>query len=431
MRWLEVKQTENLSGSVIVPGSKNSSLALIAAAILGDTPSRLEGIPDIYDIRAIAMIGKRIGLKLEKDLSGHFMVDSSHVHSSHLDQALTSSFRASYYFVGGLLSKYKKVSLGYPGGDNFVDRPIDQHIKIFKAFGAKVELGEKDYTVEAEKLIGADIYFDVLTSGATINAILLAALASGKTNLYNCAKDPEVVDTCNMLNRMGAKITGAGTDSISIHGVNSLVGCNYKVIPDRLIAGAFMMTVGITGGTIALNNVIPEHLSSTISKLKEVGIDFEIDDEKIIVNSMGKVRATRVRTGMYPIFNSDIQQPMTSLLLKAQGNSIVTEKVFPHRFSHIAQLNRLGAEIQVKNNSAFIKGGRTLHGGLVHATDVRAGTCLIMAGLQSDQVTKITGIEHIERGYEDVVKLFDQAGMKLEIRESESNMDGKEYITTA
>jgi UDP-N-acetylglucosamine 1-carboxyvinyltransferase len=431
MRWLEVKQRGPLDGSVIIPGSKNSSLALIAAAVLGDTPTILEGIPDINDIRAIGEIGSRIGLQVSKNDDGHFVVDSSRIHSSVLDQALTSSFRASYYLIGGLLSKYKRVTLGYPGGDNFVERPIDQHMKIFKAFGADVTLEEKQYTVSAEKLTGTDFCFDLLTSGATINAVLLASLAAGITHLHNCATDPEVVDVCQLLNRMGADITGAGTDTIRIRGVKSLTGCRYRVIPDRLIAGAFMMTVGITGGTLTLKQVIPEHVRSIMAKLSEIGIEFESGNDYIIASSQGNIKPTRVRTGMYPVFNSDMQQPITSLLLKAPGYSAVREKVYPYRFSHVAQLNRLGADIQAKNGYAIIKGGRPLHGGYAHATDVRAGTCLIMAGLQSEQATRITGIEHIERGYEDAVHLFGQAGIGLVVHEGEPAPDGTEYTTTA
>ncbi|MGZ9586021.1 UDP-N-acetylglucosamine 1-carboxyvinyltransferase [Paenibacillus marinisediminis] len=433
MKWIEVEKAAPINGSVVIPGGKNSSLALIPAALLGDNETVLQGIPNIYDVQAIERIGKSIGLKIERKSNGDLVVNSDDVFSAELDISLTSSYRASYYFIGGLLHRFKKVTLGYPGGDNFVDRPIDQHIKVFKSFGATVILENNTYTVEAKKLEGCSIYFDVITSGATINAVLLAALASGKTTLRNCAKDPEIVDVCEMLNTMGAKITGAGTDTISITGVQSLTGCTYRVIPDRLIAGAFLMTVGITEGTLILENVIPEHLKSCISKLEEIGMEFEIGDDKIIAYGGNTIRATRIRTGMYPIFNSDIQQPMTSLLLKAKGKSIIADKVYPHRYNHLAQLGRLGAEYQLRKGVARITGGKELHGNMVHATDVRAGTSLILAGLMAEGVTTITGIEHIERGYEDVVKLYASAGITLRKCEGEfnSNIIGGDQITIA
>lgn len=433
MRWIEVDQTGPINGSVHIPGGKNSSLALIPGALLGDTATILHEIPNIYDIRAIEAIGKSIGLIIQRRPNGDLYIDPGKVHSASLDLTLTSSFRASYYFIGALLKKFKKVKLGYPGGDNFVERPIDQHIKVFKSFGATVSLEKNFYTVEAQRLTGTNIYFDVITSGATINAVLLASLAEGKTTLRNCARDPEIVDICEMLNSMGAKISGGGTETIIITGVSSLSGCSYRVIPDRLIAGAFMMTVGITGGSLTLNNVIPAHLSSCISKLQEIGMNFEIYDDQIIAFGGPNIKATRIRTGMYPVFNTDLQQPMTSLLLKAQGKSIIADKVYPYRFSHLTQLARLGAEIKVKKGIARIDGGKPLHGNIVHATDVRAGTSLILAGLMAEGTTKITGIEHIERGYEDVVQLFSAAGITLNKHEGDSPVQllNNNYFTIA
>lgn len=380
---------------------------------MGSDKSVLEGIPNIYDVRTIKNICELIGLEMYFDDEGSCIIDPRNIEKAELHVGMTSSFRASYYFAGALLHKCKRVTLGYPGGDNFVDRPIDQHIKVFRGFGAEVILDKDRYTVAADKLTGCEIYFDMLTSGATMNAILLAVYAEGRTVLRNAALDPEVVDLCNMLNVMGAQITGAGTDTIKIYGVQKLQGCTYKVIPDRLIASAFLMTVGLTKGRITLENVIPEHLKSCISKLQEIGIEIDIDDDKVIATCDSRIRATRVRTGMYPIFNSDIQQPMTSLLLSAQGNSLVTDLIFPHRFSHVPELNKLGAQIKVRDRTAFIKGGNELYGGIVNATDVRAGTCLIMAGLSAEGVTRITGVEHIERGYADAVGLFGAAGIYL------------------
>jgi len=373
----------------------------------------LKGVPDIYDYRAICDIVSGVGVEIRRTPEQDVYIDPRHISSGELDLQKTSTFRASYYFVGSLLAKQRKVKIGYPGGDNFVSRPIDQHIKVWKAFGAEVVLKENYYEVSADKLSGADVYFDMITSGATINALLVAALAQGKTTLRNTAKDPEVVDAANFLNQMGAKISGAGTDTIRIQGVDHLGGCTYRAIPDRLIAGAFFMAAGITGGSITVEEIIPEHLETTIMKLQEIGMEFDVQDTKIISYGDVNLRATRVRTGMYPSFATDLQQPLTPLLLKAQGRSIITEKVFPQRFAHVEQLQRMGANIEIKGSSAFIQGGSPLIGTLVHASDVRAGTALILAGLMAEGKTYITGVEHIERGYENLVASFSSLGAKI------------------
>ncbi|TCZ74026.1 UDP-N-acetylglucosamine 1-carboxyvinyltransferase [Paenibacillus albiflavus] len=434
MRWLEVKQTSNISGHVSIPGSKNSSLALLPAAMLTSDKVIIDGIPDIYDVRVIRKIAESIGVEMHLDSGESCVINAANVENAELPIAMTSSFRASYYFVGALLHKCKSVTLGYPGGDNFVDRPIDQHMKVFRSFGAEIIQGHDRYTVIADKLSGCEIYFDMITSGATMNAVLLAVLAEGTTKLRNAATDPEVVDLCNMLNLMGAQIAGAGTDVIRIQGVKKLHGCTYKVIPDRLIASAFLMTVGLTKGTITVHNVIPEHMKSCLYKLQEVGIEIDVKEDSITASCKGIIRATRVRTGMYPIFYTDIQQPMTSLLLMAEGKSIITDPVYPHRFSHVPELNKLGADIKVRSGTALIKGGNMLYGGIVHATDVRAGTCLIMAGLAAEGVTRITGIEHVERGYADIVRLYESAG--ISIRKCEGDLhrtiaDDCEFTPTA
>lgn len=417
MRWIEVQQSGPLHGSVRIQGSKNSSLALLAAACMGEAPVTLKGIPDILDIRTIQSIASEIGAIITKSADGQITVDPTGIHTAKLNTEKTSAYRASYYFIGALLAKFGKVSIGYPGGDNFVSRPIDQHVKVLKALGARFTFHERHYEVEAERLVGATVYFDTITMGATINAMLAGVLAKGRTELRNAAKDPEVVDTANLLNRMGARISGAGTDTIRIEGVSSLSGCSYTVIPDRLIAGAFLMAAGITKGTITVEDVIPEHLESCLSKLREIGLPLEVKDQTITAYGGERLRATRVRTGMYPALATDLQQPLTALLLQASGRSIVTDKVYPERFNHVPQLRRMGAVIDVRGGSAFIQGGMPLRGSLVHASDVRAGTCLVLAGLAAEGRTVITGIEHIERGYEDVIGLFRQLGAPIVLQE--------------
>lgn len=414
-----------LNGCVHIPGSKNSSLALLAAASLADGLVTLEGIPNIDDVKLIAQIGKDIGLTITRRPSGEIVLDPRYIHSAIIDPGKASAYRASYYFAGALLAKFGRVTVGFPGGDNFVSRPIDQHMKAFQALGATVEFREDHYIVEAKTLRGADIYFDTVTSGATINAILAAVRAQGRTNLYHAAVDPEVVDTAAFLNGLGARIYGAGTDRIRIEGVPYLNGGRHTVIPDRLVAGAFLMSAGITGGTVTVKDVIPEHLGACIAKLSEAGLEMEWGENSITARSTGQIRATRVRATMYPGFATDLQQPMTALLTQAKGKSIVTERVYPNRFNHVPQLRRMGAEIEVRGESAFIHGGRPLVGDWVHATDVRAGTCLVLAGLAAEGCTRITGVEHLERGYEDVIGSFRALGAKLSLHEGETERDGR------
>ncbi|MFD0672610.1 UDP-N-acetylglucosamine 1-carboxyvinyltransferase [Cohnella sp. GCM10027633] len=416
MRYIQMETSGSLNGTVHIPGAKNSSLALLAAACLADDVVTLGGIPRIEDVGIIAGISRDIGMAFKQE-GGTIVIDPRNIHSAVIDPGKASRYRASYYYAGALLSKFGKVTIGFPGGDDFVSRPIDQHLKVFKALGAKVHIFEDYYVVEAAELTGADIYFDMLTSGATINAMLAAVRARGRTILHNAALDPEVVDTAAFLNRLGARIYGAGTARIRIEGVPYLNGGAHSAIPDRLIAGAFLMAAGIHGGRVTVKDVIPEHLGACLAKMEEIGMDVERGENHITASRAGSIKATRIRAGMYPGFATDLQQPMTALLLQAKGKSIVTDRVFPKRFAHVPQLRRLGAEIELRRESAFIRGGLPLQGGWVHATDVRAGTCLILAGLAAEGRTCITGVEHIERGYEDVVGSFQAIGAKLSMRE--------------
>ncbi|QAY65810.1 UDP-N-acetylglucosamine 1-carboxyvinyltransferase [Paenibacillus protaetiae] len=416
MKYIQTEYSGPLSGTVHIPGAKNSSLAVLAAACLADDIVTLEGIPHIDDVRVISDISRDIGMELRRE-GGRIIIDPRWIDNAVIDPGKASSYRASYYFAGALLAKFGKVTIGFPGGDNFVSRPFDQHIKVFEALGAKVTFLNDCFIVEAAELKGADIYFDTLTSGATINAMLAAARASGRTQLHNAALDPEVVDTAAFLNRLGARIYGAGTETIRIEGVPYLTGGTHTIIPDRLIAGAFLMAAGLNGGQVTVTDVIPEHLGACLAKLEEVGVHVECGDQHITAFGSGSLKATRIRAGMYPGFATDLQQPMTALLLQAKGKSIVTDRVFPKRFAHVAQLRRLGAEIELKRESAFIRGGLALYGGWVHATDVRAGICLLMAGLTAEGYTRITGVEHIERGYEDVIGSFRSIGAKVSMHE--------------
>ncbi|TMV50158.1 UDP-N-acetylglucosamine 1-carboxyvinyltransferase [Paenibacillus mesophilus] len=426
MRYIQVEPSGALRGSVHIPGSKNSSLALLAAACLADDVVTLEGIPALDDLRQIAGIAQDIGLDMQRLDNGDMRLDPRYIHSATIDPGKASAYRASYYFAGALLAKFGRVTIGFPGGDDFKSRPIDQHVKAFQALGAKVTFQDDYYVVEASELRGADIYFDTITHGATVNSMMAAVRAKGRTNLYHAAVDPEVVDAARFLNQLGARIYGAGTDHIRIEGVPYLNGGTHSVIPDRLVAGSFLMAAGITGGQITVTDIIPEHLGSCIAKLREVGLEIESGDSSVTAYGTGNVKAARIRTAMYPGFATDLQQPMTALLLTAKGKSIVTDKIFPHRFNHVPQLRRMGADIEVRKESAFIKGGRPLAGGWVHATDVRAGTCLVLAGMVADGHTRITGVEHLERGYTDIIGSLRSLGASISLIERKSDAGSRE-----
>lgn len=423
MRWLQIEKSNFLKGKIKVPGSKNSALGLLAACCVGDEPLILNNIPNISDVRVIFEIAKDIGLRIKKE-NQVLYIDPCNINTGELDLVKSSSYRAAYYFVGALLQKFKKVSIGYPGGDNFGSRPIDQHVKGLKAMGAKFTFHKEYYVVEAEKLKGADIYFDVITCGATINVMLAAVRAEGKTILRNAAVDPEVVDVAILLNKMGANIKGAGTGTITIEGVNKLHGCTHSCIPDRLIAGAFLMTAGITGGNITVEDIIPEHIESCVSKLIEAGVDVQINENSITASRERALKGIKVETAMYPGFGSDYQQPLTSMLVCSEEHSTVIEKIYPNRFNHCIELNKMGADIVIQEGRAIIPGRRKLKGAWVHASDIRAGISLILAGLVAEGITNITGVEHIERGYEDIVSVFTLLGANIKIQE-DSTIEGE------
>jgi len=425
MRWLEVKYSNPLQGSIKIPGSKNSSLGLLAACCLSDGPVFLHNVPDIRDIKVACDIGRDIGMDIKRN-GDCLIVDPRSIHSSYIDPQKSAAFRTAYYFIGSLIAKHKKVCVGYPGGDNIGPRPIDQHIKGLRALGVHFTFHDHYYIAEASSLTGTDIYFDVVTSGATINVMLAAVLAKGKTVLYNAARDPEIVDIAILLNKMGARIYGAGTNTIRIIGVSQLGGCTHSVIPDRLIAGGFLVGAGVTGGTVTVEDVIPEHLESCMEKLSEIGVHIHKTANSITASGNAPLKGTIIKTGMYPAFPSDLQQPFTTLLLKAIGNSTITERIFPQRFDHCIQLNRMGANITLQDGTAYIKGNAHLFGSWVHATDIRAGTALILAGLIAENTTYITGLEHIERGYENVVKDFSSLGADLRVCEDQYEKEASE-----
>lgn len=416
MRWLEVENAGPLFGKVKVPGSKNSTLGMLAASCLCDEVVMLKNVPDILDYKYINDIGQEIGLKLHKN-NECIIIDPRGIYSSDISPEKSTHFRTAYYFAGALIDKFKRVTIGYPGGDNFGLRPIDQHFKGLRAMGAKITLHKDYYSVEAEKLIGADIYFDLITSGGTINLMLSGVKAKGKTILRNAARDPEVVDTAIFLNKMGARIRGAGTSVITIEGVDYLRGCEHTVMPDRLIAGSFLMSAGVTGGSITIEEIIPEHLESCILKLEETGLNIEIGENYISATGGNTIKGVNVKTGMYPGFGTDYQQPLTSMLSIAESESRIVDTIYPERFNNCIQLNRMGADIILKKGYCVIPGRRTLKGTWVHATDIRAGMCLIMAGMSAEGITYITGVEHLERGYAGIINAYAGLGAKIKLIE--------------
>lgn len=391
-----------LKGTIEISGAKNSAVALIPATILADSPTTIDNLPDISDVRVFADLLQEAGgvVDFKKD---RFSLDPSQMEAIPLPNGHVKKLRASYYLMGAMLGRFKKAAVGLPGGCNLGPRPIDQHIKGFEALGAKVSNEKGAIFLHAEELIGARIYLDVVSVGATINIMLAAVRAKGQTIIENAAKEPEIIDVATLLSSMGAKIKGAGTDVIRIQGVESLKGCRHSIIPDRIETGTYMIAASATRGQILLDNVIPKHVESLSSKLREIGVKIKEQDDQIFIDaSEVRFQSADIKTLVHPGFPTDLQQPMTTLLTQAQGTSIVTDTIYSSRFKHIDELRRMGANIKVEGRSAIIYGSTSLSGTKVTATDLRAGAALVIAGLISAGITEISGVEHIDRGYENL-----------------------------
>ncbi|WP_404429761.1 UDP-N-acetylglucosamine 1-carboxyvinyltransferase [Sutcliffiella horikoshii] len=400
MEKLKILGGNKLNGTVRVSGAKNSAVALIPATILADSPVTIEGLPQISDVEILSSLLEEIGgsVSLEgEDLT----VDPSKMIAMPLPSGKVKKLRASYYLMGAMLGRFKKAVVGLPGGCHLGPRPIDQHIKGFEALGATVTNEQGAIYLRAEELRGARIYLDVVSVGATINIMLAAVKAKGRTIIENAAKEPEIIDVATLLSSMGAKIKGAGTDVIRIDGVESLHGCKHTIIPDRIEAGTYMIMAAATGGEMIIDNVIPTHLEPLIAKLREmdVRIDINNDQDQVLVVPGEKLKAVDVKTLVHPGFPTDLQQPMTTLLTKAEGTSIVTDTIYSARFKHVDELRRMNGQIKVEGRSAIINGPVQLQGAKVKASDLRAGAALVIAGLLADGLTEVTGLEHIDRGY--------------------------------
>jgi UDP-N-acetylglucosamine 1-carboxyvinyltransferase len=391
-----------LKGKIQISGAKNSAVALIPAMLLAETATSIDNLPDIRDVRSFTQILENVGARVRLS-NGKLEVDPSHLSCLPLTSGLVKQLRASYYLMGAMLGRFKKAAVGLPGGCNLGPRPIDQHIKGFEALGAKVSTEQGAVFLEAEELHGTSIYLDVVSVGATINIMLAAVRAKGRTVIENAAKEPEIIDVATLLSSMGAKIKGAGTDVIRIEGVDSLHGCQHTIIPDRIETGTYMIAAAATRGKVMLDNVIPKHLESLSAKLRESGVIVEGQDDQILVDATkADFKSVDIQTLVHPGFPTDLQQPFTTLLTQAKGTSIVTDTIYSARFKHIDELRRMGANVKVEGRSAIVYGPSKLHGTKVTASDLRAGAALVIAGLISSGITEINGVEHIERGYEDL-----------------------------
>ena len=408
-----------LKGTVRISGAKNSAVALIPATILADSPVTIEGLPDISDVQILKGLLEEVGGKV--DFTDNKMtVDPSSMISMPLPNGKVKMLRASYYLMGAMLGRFKKAVIGLPGGCHLGPRPIDQHIKGFEALGASVTNEQGAIYLRADELRGARIYLDVVSVGATINIMLAAVRAKGRTVIENAAKEPEIIDVATLLTNMGAKIKGAGTDIIRIDGVDTLHGCQHTIIPDRIEAGTYIILAAAAGEGILIDNVIPQHLESLIAKLREMGVGIEVKDDQMYVRPAEKMKPIDIKTLVYPGFPTDLQQPLTSLLTRAEGTSMVTDTIYSARFKHIDELRRMSATIKVEGRSAVINGPIQLQGAKVKASDLRAGAALVIAGLMAEGVTEVTGIEHIERGYSHIVEKLNGLGATV-WRESLSN----------
>lgn len=389
-----------LRGIVDIYGAKNAALALIPAAILTEEPVIISNLPDVSDINVMLEAVAQLGAQVERLNRHKVRISGAGVHSHQINDDYISKIRASYYLLGALLGRFHEAEVAMPGGCVIGARPIDQHIKGFEALGAKVKISEGNIYAKAEQLTGNHIYFDVVSVGATINIMLAAVMAEGNTIIENPAKEPHVVDLANMLNSMGARIRGAGTDVIRIKGVPKLHKTEYMVIPDQIEAGTFMFAAAITKGEITVANVIPKHLESITAKLVDIGCEVEEYDEAVIVRGCERLSATQVKTLPYPGFPTDMQPQISVALSLASGISTVTESIFENRFKYVTELARMGAKIKVENNTAMISGVKGLVGAKLNAPDLRAGAALVLAALAAEGTSTINNISFIQRGYE-------------------------------
>ncbi|MCC8139896.1 MAG: UDP-N-acetylglucosamine 1-carboxyvinyltransferase [Lachnospiraceae bacterium] len=414
MEQYVIKGGVPLKGEVGIGGAKNAALAILAAANMTDETVRIENLPDVRDINVLLEAMQDIGTRVERVDRHTVMVNGSCVENCIVENENMKKIRASYYLLGALLGKYKKAQVPLPGGCNIGSRPIDQHLKGFKAMGADTRIEHGFIIAEAKRLHGAHIFLDMVSVGATINIMMAASMAEGNTTIENAAKEPHVVDVASFLNSMGARIKGAGTDVIRVTGVQRLHKSDYSIIPDQIEAGTFMFASAVTGGDVLLHNVIPKHLEATTSKLLELGCKVREYDDAIQVIGPEKLHSTHVKTMPYPGFPTDMQPQIAVSLALADGTSIVTESIFENRFRYVDELIRMGAAIKVEGNVAVITGVERFTGAHVNTPDLRAGAALVIAGLAAEGITIVDDIYYIERGYENLDLKLQQLGAQIE-----------------
>lgn len=417
-----IKGGNPLVGEVEIGGAKNAALAILAAAIMTDETVLIENLPDVNDINVMLEAISGIGATVQRIDRHTVKINGSAITDFNIEYDYIKKIRASYYLLGALLGKYKRAEVALPGGCNIGSRPIDQHLKGFRALGADVDIEHGKIVAEAEQLRGTHIYFDVVSVGATINVMMTAAMAEGTTIMENVAKEPHVVDVANFLNSMGANIRGAGTDVIKIRGVKSLHSSEYSIIPDQIEAGTFMFAAACTKGDVTVLNVIPKHLDATISKLIDIGCDVEEFDDAVRVAARGRLRSTQVKTLPYPGYPTDMQPQIGVALALARGTSTITESIFENRFKYLDELARMGAIIKVEGNSATIEGVEKFSGARISAPDLRAGAALCIAGLATDGITIVDDIVYIQRGYENFEKKLQSLGGMIERVSSEKEI---------
>lgn len=420
MKKLVIRGGKPLNGEITINGAKNSTVALIPAAIIADSPVVLEGVPDIQDVHSLLEILAEFNVKTEFK-NNTLMIDPTDMVSIPMPTGKIQSLRASYYFMGATLSKFGEGVIGLPGGCFLGPRPIDQHIKAFRSLGATVEDEFGVITLSTPNgLEGSRIYMDVVSVGATINAILASVRAKGKTIIENAAREPEIIDVVTLLNKMGANIRGAGTSVIRIEGVDEMHGTNHTIIPDRIEAGTYITAAVAMGENVRVTNVIYEHIESYIAKLDEMGAMMTIGEDSIDIKKSENLNMVSIKTLPYPGFATDLQQPLTPLLLKAHGEGTIMDTIYPQRVKHIPELNRMGANIKVDGDIIRISGPSKLQGAPVRASDLRAGACLVIAALIADGETVITGVSNILRGYTDIVGKLKAIGADIEMIEDDT-----------
>lgn len=416
MKKIIINGKKELSGTIRISGAKNAAVAIIPAAIITDEEVTLCNVPEISDTNSLEEILSFLDVDVKRATES-MIINPKKMRNKPIPAEISDKLRASYYFMGALLAKYKYVEMCFPGGCKIGTRPINLHLDGFRKLGATVEIEGEKYIIKADKLIGTRIYLDIASVGATINIMLAATKAEGTTIIENAAREPEIVNVATFLNNMGAQITGAGTSVIKIHGVEKLKKGFIEIIPDRIEAGTYTIIGALLGNSLKITNVIPDHIDALISKLKQAGANLLIEEDTITCKKADKLTGVEIKTYYYPGFPTDLQQPMSALLTQAEGKSTINETIYENRFMHVKYLNEMGAKIKIKNQVAEILGKTNLKGKEVTATDLRAGASLIVAGLIAEGKTTINQVEHILRGYEGIIEKLENVGADIKIEE--------------